>query len=77
MSSERIFDYLDGRLPDAERAAFERELAADSDLQRDLEAARAIERGFDSLQAYLSKMSKGSLTRFHRLASLQWPLSLR
>jgi autotransporter-associated beta strand protein len=50
MSAERILDYLDGRLPDAERAAFERELSADSDLQKELEAARAIERGFESLR---------------------------
>ena len=42
MNPDKLFDYLDGRLPQAERAALEEELISDRQLQRELEVARRI-----------------------------------
>jgi anti-sigma factor RsiW len=45
MNPDKLFDYLDGRLPAAERAALERQLISDPPLQRELAVARAIHAG--------------------------------
>lgn len=50
MSTEQIFDYLEGRLSADERAEFERRLASEPALQKDLEAAREVVRGLDALK---------------------------
>src|SRR5881296_249413 len=42
MNPDKLFDYLDGRLPAAERAALERQLLSDPQLQRELVVAREI-----------------------------------
>lgn len=42
MSPNKLFDYLDGKLPPAERADLERQLATDKHLQRELVMAREI-----------------------------------
>jgi hypothetical protein len=42
MNPDKLFDYLDGRLPPEERAELERRLATDSYLQRELVIAREI-----------------------------------
>jgi hypothetical protein len=42
MSPEKLFDYLEGRLPAAERAALEDQLISDQQLQRELAVARRI-----------------------------------
>jgi anti-sigma factor RsiW len=42
MNPDKLFDYLDGRLPAAERAALERQLISDPQLQRELSVAREI-----------------------------------
>lgn len=42
MNPDKLFDYLDGRLPPAERAALEKELISDRQLQRELTVARQI-----------------------------------
>lgn len=45
MTPEKFFDYLEGKLPPAERARLERALIADPELQREFVAARQIHRG--------------------------------
>jgi anti-sigma factor RsiW len=44
MSPERLFDYLEGRFGEEERAAFEKQLATDPQLQRELTIAREMHR---------------------------------
>lgn len=44
MNPEKLFDYLDGNLADAERAQLEERLASDPQLQRELEIAREMYR---------------------------------
>lgn len=45
MNPDKLFDYLDGRLPTAERAALEEQLISDRQLQRELAVARQIQTG--------------------------------
>ena len=44
MSPEKLFDYLEGKFGDEERAAFEERLATDPQLQRELDIAREMHR---------------------------------
>jgi hypothetical protein len=44
MSPEKLFDYLEGNLPEAERAQIEEQLATDPQLQRELAIAREMHR---------------------------------
>ena len=54
MNPDKLFDYLDGRLPGAERAALEQQLISDKQLQRELALAREIHAGMrgDSMNPY-------------------------
>jgi len=45
MNPDKLFDYLEGRLPAAERAALEERLITDKQLQRELAVARQIHAG--------------------------------
>ena len=45
MNPDKLFDYLEGRLPAAERAALEEQLISDKQLQRQLAVARQIHAG--------------------------------
>jgi len=45
MNPDKLFDYLEGRLPAAERAALEQRLISDEQLQRELAVARQIHAG--------------------------------
>ena len=45
MNPDKLFDYLDGRLPSAERVALEDQLISDQQLQRELAVARRIHAG--------------------------------
>jgi hypothetical protein len=56
MNPDKLFDYLDGRLPAAERAAFEDQLISDQQLQRELAVARRIHAGMreDSREIFLA-----------------------
>jgi hypothetical protein len=45
MNPDKLFDYLEGRLPAAERAALEEQLISDKQLQRELVVARRIHAG--------------------------------
>ena len=42
MNPDKLFDYLEGRLPKGERAALQRQLISDRELQRELAIAREI-----------------------------------
>lgn len=44
MNPEKLFDYLEGQMPDSERVALEERLAADPQLQRELAIAREMHR---------------------------------
>jgi hypothetical protein len=45
MNPDKLFDYLEGRLPAGERAALEEQLISDKQLQRELVVARQIHAG--------------------------------
>src|SRR5438093_10892237 len=45
MNPDKLFDYLEGRLSQGERAALEEQLMSDKQLQRQLAAARQIHGG--------------------------------
>jgi hypothetical protein len=45
MKPDKLFDYLEGRLPAAERTALEQQLISDKHLQRELAVARQIHAG--------------------------------
>jgi anti-sigma factor RsiW len=45
MNPDKLFDYLEGRLPAAERASLEQQLISDKQLQRELAVARQIHAG--------------------------------
>src|SRR5881398_2391500 len=55
MNPDELFDYLDGRLPGAERAALEERLMSDKQLQREFAVARQIHAGMrgDSQEVFL------------------------
>ncbi len=56
MNPDKLFDYLEGRLPATERAALEQRLISDKQLQRELAVARQIHTGMrgDSREVVLS-----------------------
>jgi hypothetical protein len=56
MNPDKLFDYLEGRLPASERAAFEERLISDKQLQRELAVARQIHAGMrgDSREVLLA-----------------------
>ncbi len=49
MTPEKFFDYLEGKLPPAEKERLERALISDPELQRQLVTAREIHRGLQRL----------------------------
>jgi hypothetical protein len=56
MNPDKLFDYLEGRLPAGERAALEERLMSDKQLQRELAVARQIHAGMrgDSREVLLA-----------------------
>ena len=59
MNPDKLFDYLEGRLPAAEHAALEQRLISDKQLQRELAVARQIHAGMrgDSSEVLLPPRS--------------------
>jgi hypothetical protein len=54
MNPDKLFDYLDGKLPAMEQTQFEQQLASDLELQRELAIARRIHGDMhDSREVYL------------------------
>jgi len=62
MNPDKLFDYLDGRLPAPERAALEKQLISDRQLQRELAVARQIQTGMhgDSREVLLPSETDAS-----------------
>lgn len=58
-TEERIDNYLLGRMPEAERAAFERELATDADLKEEYECQKAIARAVQkvAMKDFLTRLA--------------------
>jgi hypothetical protein len=54
MSPDKLFDYLDDRLPDVERAELEARLSNDEHLQRELKIARKIHSGMQESREILT-----------------------
>ena len=50
MTPEKFFDYLEGKLPPAEKERLERALIADPELQREFARAREVHRGLERPQ---------------------------
>ena len=71
MNPDKLFDYLEGRLPAAERAALEQRLISDKQLQRELAVARQIHAGMrgDSREVLLP--SKPDVTEQSRKMALR------
>src|SRR5437016_12472363 len=71
MNPDKLFDYLEDRLPAAERAALEERLMSDKQLQRELAVARQIHAGKrgDSREVLLS--SKPDVTEQGRKMALR------
>jgi hypothetical protein len=59
MNPDKLFDYLEGRMSETERAALEEQLMSDKQLQRELAVARQIHAGMrgDSREVLLSPRS--------------------
>jgi anti-sigma factor RsiW len=62
MNPDKLFDYLEGRLPPTERAALEQQLVSDQQLQRELAVARQIHVGMrgDSREVVLAAKPEAS-----------------
>src|SRR5204862_2229162 len=73
MNPDKLFDYLDDRLPAAERAALERQLISDRQLQRELAVARQIHAGMrgDSREVLLPTQTEADAARRGRKMALR------
>ena len=60
MNPDKLFDYLDGKLPAEERAQLEARLASDSYLQRELAVARQIHAGMRDSREVFPPFDPGS-----------------
>ncbi len=49
MNPDKLFDYLEGKLPEAERSQLEKQMADDPQLQKELAAARRIHAGMQGM----------------------------
>jgi len=64
MNPDKLFDYLDGKLPAEERAQLEARLASDGHLQRELAVARQIHSGMrDSEEVFAAFDPESTSTR--------------
>jgi hypothetical protein len=69
MNPDKLFDYLDGKLPNWERSELEKRLLSDSQLQRELEIARQIHAQTRSeLREVLVENENGAAARGRKLA---------
>lgn len=63
MTPEKFFDYLDGKLPPAEKERLERALISDPDLQRQFVSARQIHRSMQRPEVSAATIRAGSRGR--------------
>ena len=72
MNPDKLFDYLDGKLPDHERKALEERLMSDPGVRREFDVARRIHAGMRESQSdrpeILSEMSEETAARGRRIA---------
>ena len=72
MNPDKLFDYLDGKLPDHERRALEERLMGDASARREFDVARRIHAGMRENQSdrpeILSEMSEETAARGRRMA---------
>jgi ferric-dicitrate binding protein FerR (iron transport regulator) len=72
MNPDKLFDYLDGKLPDHERQALEERLMSDASVRREFDVARRIHAGMRENQSdrpeILSEMSEETAARGRRMA---------
>jgi hypothetical protein len=72
MNPDKLFDYLDGKLPDRERRALEERLISDASARREFDVARRIHASMRENQSdrpeILSEMSEETAARGRRMA---------
>ena len=72
MNPDKLFDYLDGKLPDHERRALEERLMGDASARREFDVARRIHASMRENQSdrpeILSEMSEETAARGRRMA---------
>jgi hypothetical protein len=71
MNPDKLFDYLEGRLPAAERAALEDRLISDQQLQRELAVARRIHAGMPDSSREVFLATQEDVTRRGRKMALR------
>src|SRR6266496_2549551 len=71
MNPDKLFDYLEGRLPAAERAALEDQLISDRQLQRELAVARRIHAGMRTGSQEVFLADQADVTRRGRKMALR------
>lgn len=71
MNPDKLFDYLEGRLPAAERVAFEDQLISDQQLQRELAVARRIHAGMHDGSREILLTAQADETRRGRKMALR------
>jgi hypothetical protein len=71
MNPDNLFDYLEGRLPAAERAALEVRLISDQQLQRELAVARRIHAGMRNSSREIFLAAQTDATRRGRKMALR------
>jgi hypothetical protein len=71
MNPDKLFDYLEGRLPAAERAALEDQLITDQQLQRELAVARRIHAGMGDASREIFVATEADITKRGRKMALR------
>jgi hypothetical protein len=71
MNPDKLFDYLEGRLPAAERVALEDQLISDQQLQRELAVARRIHAGMHDGSREILLTAQADETRRGRKMALR------
>ena len=71
MNPDKLFDYLEGRLPAAERTALEDQLISDQQLQRELAVARRIHAGMHDGSREIFLTAQADETRRGRKIALR------
>ena len=71
MNPDKLFDYLEGRLPAAEREALEDQLIADQQLQRELAVARRIHAGMRDGSREIFLAAEAEVTKRGRKMALR------
>ena len=71
MNPDKLFDYLEGRLPAAERAALEDQLILDQQLQRELAVARRIHAGMRDGSREIFLAAQADVTKRGRKMALR------